>query len=115
MYTRIRGFQSNLIEGTANDWQCRAGARYLYICEDGLVHYCSQQRGYPGIPLAKYTRVDIAREFDTKKDCAPLCTIGCVHRASVLDRWRGEQSFVRAPLPAVPAVPAQAVAPARFG
>jgi len=23
------------------------GARYLYICEDGLVHYCSQQRGYP--------------------------------------------------------------------
>jgi hypothetical protein len=28
-------------------------ARYLYICEDGLVHYCSQQRGTPGTPLGK--------------------------------------------------------------
>jgi MoaA/NifB/PqqE/SkfB family radical SAM enzyme len=97
IYTRIRGFQSNLIDGIPNDWQCRAGARYLYICEDGLVHYCSQQRGYPGIALAEYTRDDIAREFDTKKDCAPFCTIGCVHRASVLDRWRGLQSLSRAP------------------
>ena len=34
--------------GKPNEWRCRAGARYLYICEDGLVHYCSQQRGYPG-------------------------------------------------------------------
>jgi hypothetical protein len=29
--------------GKPNDWKCRAGGRYLYICEDGLVHYCSQQ------------------------------------------------------------------------
>ena len=88
MYTRIRGFQANLIDGKPNNWKCRAGARYLYMCEDGLVHYCSQQRGYPGIPLAEYTREDIAREFATEKPCAPLCTIGCVHRASVLDSWR---------------------------
>lgn len=92
MYTRIRGFQANLLDGKPNDWQCRAGARYLYICENGLVHYCSQQRGMPGVPLASYTRDDIAREFDTAKPCAPYCTIGCVHRASVLDRWRGKQS-----------------------
>lgn len=96
MYTRIRGFQANLLDGKPNDWQCRAGARYLYICENGLVHYCSQQRGTPGVPLASYTREDIAREFDTAKPCAPYCTIGCVHRASVLDKWRGKQS-VRAP------------------
>lgn len=88
MYTRIRSFQQNLIDGKPNDWKCRAGARYLYVCEDGLVHYCSQQRGAPGIPLADYTREDIAREFDRPKPCAPLCTIGCVHRASVLDGWR---------------------------
>lgn len=92
MYTRIRGFQDNLLDGKPNDWQCRAGARYLYICEDGKVHYCSQQRGTPGIPLADYTRDDIAREFDTAKACAPYCTIGCVHRASVLDNWRGRQT-----------------------
>ena len=29
-------------------------ARYLYICEDGLVHWCSQQRGHPGIPVEQY-------------------------------------------------------------
>jgi len=91
VYTRIRGFQDNLIDGKPNDWQCRAGARYLYICEDGLVHYCSQQRGYPGVPLATYTKADIEREFATEKPCAPYCTIGCVHRASVLDGWRGKQ------------------------
>lgn len=93
MYTRIRGFQDNLLDGKPNDWRCRAGARYLYICENGLVHYCSQQRGYPGTPLAEYTREDIAREFDTEKSCAPYCTIGCVHRASVLDKWRGKQEL----------------------
>src|SRR3954464_7603400 len=51
LYTRINDFQRNLIEGRPNAWQCRAGSRYLYICEDGLVHYCSQQRGVPAIPL----------------------------------------------------------------
>src|SRR5437868_3122527 len=40
-------FQKNLIQGKSNDWSCRAGSRYLYICEDGLVHYCSQRRGAP--------------------------------------------------------------------
>lgn len=88
MYTRIKGFQHNLVMGQSNQWQCRAGARYLYICEDGLVHYCSQRRGEPGIPLAEYTVEHIARAFDEPKDCAPYCTIGCVHRASSIDSWR---------------------------
>ena len=57
-------------------------------CEEGKVHYCSQQRGAPAIPLADYTVEDIAREFDSVKSCAPFCTIGCVHRASSLDGWR---------------------------
>ncbi|MCL5745105.1 MAG: radical SAM protein, partial [Acidobacteria bacterium] len=47
-------FQENLVRGLPNEWDCRAGARFLYICEDGLVHWCSQQRGHPGIPLADY-------------------------------------------------------------
>src|SRR6185437_1500057 len=46
-YARINGFQDNIAAGRPNEWRCRAGARYLYVCEDGLVHYCSQQRGYP--------------------------------------------------------------------
>lgn len=40
-----RLFQKNLMQGKPNDWKCRAGARYLYITEDGRVHYCSQQVG----------------------------------------------------------------------
>src|ERR1022692_2320476 len=64
-FTRINGFQDNIAQGRPNQWRCRAGARYLYICENGLVHYCSQQRGYPGIPLEKYTVHDIRREYVT--------------------------------------------------
>ncbi len=85
LYTRINDFQRNLINGQPNDWHCRAGARYLYVCENGLVHYCSQQRGNPGTPLLQYTREDIRREYHTEKSCAPLCTIGCVHRVSAGD------------------------------
>jgi len=84
-------FQKNLMAGKANAWRCRAGARYLYICEDGLVHYCSQQRGAPGTPLGDYGPADIAREYDTAKPCAPFCTVSCVHQASFLDAWRSAQ------------------------
>lgn len=83
-------FHKNLTEGQPNDWQCGAGSRYLYICEDGLVHYCSQQRGYPAIPLEKYTLEDIDREYSTKKACAPFCTVSCVHRVAMLDMIRND-------------------------
>jgi MoaA/NifB/PqqE/SkfB family radical SAM enzyme len=99
-FTRINGFQDNIAEGRPNDWRCRAGARYLYICENGLVHYCSQQRGYPGIALADYSVEDIRREYLTEKSCAPNCTVSCVHQVSVVDSWRAPQR--RMP-PAAPA------------
>ncbi|MDZ7637841.1 MAG: hypothetical protein U5J83_06265 [Bryobacterales bacterium] len=76
-----------------NNWKCRAGARYLYICEDGLVHYCSQQRGYPGKALSEYTKDDIRREFITEKGCAPYCTVACVHQVSYMDFWRAPQTL----------------------
>src|SRR5262245_25130116 len=50
LYSGIRSFQDNLADGNPNDWRCRAGARYRYICEDGLVHYCSHQRDHTGTP-----------------------------------------------------------------
>ena len=90
-FTRVNAFQDNIAKGQPNDWRCRAGARYLYICEDGLVHYCSQQRGYPGIPLEKYTRDDLRREYLTEKGCAPNCTVSCVHQVSIFDSWRSPQ------------------------
>ena len=92
-YSRFNWFQDNIADGKPNDWRCRAGARYLYICEDGLVHYCSQQRGYPGIPLEQYSVADIRREFLTEKGCAPNCTVSCVHQVSYIDHWRAPQTI----------------------
>jgi len=90
-YSRFNQFQEAIANGKPNDWRCRAGSRYLYICEQGLVHYCSQQRGYPGVPLAEYKTADVKREFLTEKGCAPNCTISCVHQVSYIDHWRAPQ------------------------
>jgi len=92
-FTRVNKFQHNIAAGRENSWRCRAGSRYLYICEDGLVHYCSQQRGYPGVPLAEYTPGQRDREFRTRKGCAPRCTVSCVHQISVVDSWRAPQTI----------------------
>jgi MoaA/NifB/PqqE/SkfB family radical SAM enzyme len=102
-YSRFNRFQDNIAAGIQNDWRCRAGARYLYVCEDGLVHYCSQQRGYPGKPLAEYTTADIRREFLTEKPCAASCTVSCVHQVSYIDAWRAPQRRT-APLVTAPAL-----------
>ncbi len=92
-FTRVNRFQHNIARGKPNEWRCRSGSRYLYICEDGLVHWCSQQRGYPGIPLEKYTAEDLRREYFTKKFCAPLCTVSCVQQIGVVDNWRDPQTL----------------------
>jgi MoaA/NifB/PqqE/SkfB family radical SAM enzyme len=92
-YARLNYFQDNIAHGKENKWKCRAGARYLYVCEEGLVHYCSQQRGYPGKPLGEYTKDDIRREFLTEKGCAPRCTVACVHYTSYMDFWRAPQTI----------------------
>lgn len=92
-YGVFNSFQDNIAHGKENEWRCRAGARYLYICEDGLVHYCSQQRGYPAKPLDDYTVEDIRREFVTEKSCAPRCTVACVHYTSYMDFWRAPQTI----------------------
>jgi MoaA/NifB/PqqE/SkfB family radical SAM enzyme len=92
-FARFNFFQDAIAAGRPNNWRCRAGARYMYICEHGLVHYCSQQRGYPGKPLSEYTRDDIRREYLTEKPCAPYCTVSCVHYVSYFDFWRSPQTL----------------------
>jgi MoaA/NifB/PqqE/SkfB family radical SAM enzyme len=96
LYSRFNHFQQNLVQGRANDWHCHAGSRYLYICENGLVHYCSQQRGAPGIPLDLYSQTDLEREYHTVKPCAPYCTVSCVHQTAMVDYVRER------PLEAIP-------------
>jgi len=92
-FSRFNQFQHNVARGREHDWKCRAGARYLYICENGLVHWCSQQRGYPGVPLEKYTAEMRRREFFTHKGCAPMCTVSCVQQVGILDNWRAPQTL----------------------
>jgi MoaA/NifB/PqqE/SkfB family radical SAM enzyme len=96
LYSRYNQFQQNLVCGMPNDWHCHAGSRYLYICENGLVHYCSQQRGRPGIPLEQYSRQDLDREYHSIKSCAPYCTVSCVHQTAMMDYVR-EKPFEAIP------------------
>jgi len=91
-YARLHQFQKNIARAIPHEWRCRAGSRYLYVCEQGLVHYCSQQRGYPGIPLEEYTREHLEHEYHTAKSCAPRCTISCVQQVAMIDNWRDPQT-----------------------
>jgi MoaA/NifB/PqqE/SkfB family radical SAM enzyme len=104
-FSRFNNFQHNVARGREHSWRCRSGSRYLYICEDGLVHWCSQQRGYPAIPLAQYTPEMRHREYFTEKFCAPRCTVSCVQQVGILDNWRDPQTLK--PMPMAPP-PAQA-------
>jgi MoaA/NifB/PqqE/SkfB family radical SAM enzyme len=97
-FSRFNDFQHSVARGKEHDWRCRSGARYLYICEDGLVHWCSQQRGYPGIPLAQYTDEMRHREYYTAKHCAPMCTVSCVQQVGIIDNWRGPQTLKPKPM-----------------
>ena len=99
-FSRLNYFQENIANGKPTDWRCRAGSRYLYICENGLVHYCSQQRGFPAKPLEQYTVADIKREYITEKSCAPFCTVSCVHQISYFDFFRGPQTLSVEPVAA---------------
>jgi MoaA/NifB/PqqE/SkfB family radical SAM enzyme len=104
-FSRFNDFQHSVARGKEHKWRCRSGSRYLYICEDGLVHWCSQQRGYPGIPLAEYTPEMRHREFYTDKFCGPRCTVSCVQQVGILDNWRAPQNLkppAMAPPPAQP-------------
>ncbi len=104
-FSRFNQFQHNIARGKPNDWRCRSGSRYLYICENGLVHWCSQQRGYPGIPLEQYTTEDLRREFSTRKPCAPHCTVSCVQQIAMIDNWRSPQTLKPVAVP--PETPAE--------
>jgi MoaA/NifB/PqqE/SkfB family radical SAM enzyme len=103
-FSRFNDFQHNVARGKEHNWRCRSGSRYLYICEDGLVHWCSQQRGYPGIPLSQYTPEMRHREYFTDKFCGPRCTVSCVQQIGILDNWRDPQNLK--PLPIAPSSPA---------
>ena len=89
-FANYNRFQKNLRNGQPNEWQCRAGARYLYVCEDGLVHWCSQQRGHPGIRSSNTACEDLRSASITGEGLRATCTVGCVHRVAQVDELREE-------------------------
>ncbi len=100
------GWEYEMIRTGRSDWKCRAGARYLYVDEFGIVSYCSQRRNDPGIPLLEYTKDHARRYFSTRKGCEETCTVACVRRASSLDNFRGQdkepvEQGSKIPLPVV--------------
>jgi len=110
------GWESEMIRTGASDWKCRAGARYLYIDEHGVVSYCSQRRGEPGIPLLVYGQDHIRHFARERKGCESACTIACVRRASAVDRFRYQEKTPRlkiapAPAPTAPGWPVPTAAP----
>jgi MoaA/NifB/PqqE/SkfB family radical SAM enzyme len=82
------GWERDMLRDGSAPFKCRAGGRYLYVDEFGIVSYCSQRRGDPGIDFLAYTPDDVEREFYVKKGCEARCSIACARRASAFDEWR---------------------------
>jgi len=91
LHTFGEGWEREMVRTGQSDWKCRAGGRYLYVDEAGLVSFCSQRRGQPGIPLSRFRRSHCAEFAARRKGCEPTCTISCARRASAFDRWRPQR------------------------
>jgi hypothetical protein len=78
-------YGKQLLGGQRPVWQCRAGARYLYVDEFGNTQFCSAQLGRLNKPIMGYTREDIRRHSTTYKGCEVGCSLFCVYRSSQVD------------------------------
>jgi molybdenum cofactor biosynthesis enzyme MoaA len=81
-------YGAQLLAGRRPRWQCRAGARFLYVDEFGNVQFCSAQRGRLNKPVLEYTARDLREQARTYKGCEEGCSLLCVYRDSVLDNER---------------------------
>ena len=81
-------YRSRLLKEGQAPFKCRAGSRYLYVDEFGVVRWCSQTRAAFGIPLEQYTFHDLKEQFNLVKDCHAHCTVGCARTCSAYDFWR---------------------------
>jgi MoaA/NifB/PqqE/SkfB family radical SAM enzyme len=102
-FPEFTNHHQTMIKNGSAPFKCRAGSRYLYVDEEGMVSWCSQTRHLFRKNLMDYTYEDLKREFHSYKSCQDKCTIGCVRAASSVDGWRyqkgsgTEPSFESAP------------------
>ncbi len=90
-FKESHGYRERLLDGKPAPFKCRSGARYLYLDEFGVVHWCSQQRDDFAKPLMEYTIDDLKEQFDTIKTCCTYCTVGCARTSSAYDEWRPQR------------------------
>lgn len=74
-----------LLAGEEPEWICRAGARYLYVDENGDVQWCASQLGRFTKPILEYTKADLDEQANLKKGCEEGCSVGCAFRCSLVD------------------------------
>ena len=81
-------YKDRIIEKGSSPFKCRAGSRYLYVDEHGIVSWCSQTRHVFKKPILDYTPEDLKEQFYSYKSCQDRCTLGCVRQSSMLDGFR---------------------------
>jgi MoaA/NifB/PqqE/SkfB family radical SAM enzyme len=86
-------YRERLIRQGSAPFKCRAGSRYLYIDEYGMVNWCSQTRTVWSKPLMGYTRNDLREQFYKYKSCHATCTLNCARSQSYFDNWRRQPGF----------------------
>jgi MoaA/NifB/PqqE/SkfB family radical SAM enzyme len=96
-FHEARDYRAKLARAGVAPFKCRAGSRYLYVDEHGIVSWCSQTRGTFGVPLERYDRAELERQFHTPKSCSDRCTIGCARTNSAADEWRPQRGVVTGP------------------
>jgi MoaA/NifB/PqqE/SkfB family radical SAM enzyme len=74
-----------LLAGERPDWTCQAGARFLYVDEEGIVQLCSGQPGRIRKSITEFTHSDLDAHRNVRKGCERGCSILCAYRDSMLD------------------------------
>ncbi|HCU23567.1 MAG TPA: radical SAM protein [Deltaproteobacteria bacterium] len=90
-FPEFTDYRYAMIKNGEAPFKCRAGSRYLYVDENGVVTWCSQTRDAFRKNLMDYSYEDLKREFYTYKSCQDKCTLGCVRAASSVDNWRRQE------------------------
>jgi MoaA/NifB/PqqE/SkfB family radical SAM enzyme len=91
-FYEISDYRDRIVRTGTAPFKCRAGSRYLYVDENGLVSWCSQTRDAFSKPILDYTEADLKEQFYTYKSCQDRCTLGCVRSSSAYDNWRHQDS-----------------------
>lgn len=91
-FYELSDYRDRIIREGSAPFKCRAGSRYLYVDENGIVTWCSQTRDAFRKDLMAYTEADLKEQFYTYKSCHAQCTLGCVRSSSAYDNWRAQDA-----------------------